>query len=316
MPSTWKVPFVQTKEFVLTSEGGISLKGYQWLPVAKPKAVLQIVHGMAEHGARYERVASRLVSHGFAVVTHDHRGHGRSVASGQLRGHMADRSGWKLAVHDVHRVNQWIRREVNWGGCVIVLGHSMGSFMVQQLLGEFPDDADAACLSGSNDRPALIKVASLVARADRARLGRRHMSPLLAKLAFGNNNRDFMPARTENDWLSRDAVEVDKYETDPACGHDMTTQFWVDFFDGLSRLGDFHKSTPRGLPLYLFAGSEDPVGERGTGVIRLLQSYRRAGLSDLRLTLYPGARHETLNETNREQVETDLLEFCQRAAAT
>lgn len=306
---------METRTF--SAVDGLPLAGYLWRPKGAPKAVLQVAHGMAEHARRYDRVARRFAEQGWLVVAHDHRGHGGSVPEGQPLGHMADEDAWGKAVTDLHRVNRVIAEEQP-GLPVVLLAHSMGSFMAQSLLAEWPDDFAAVALSGSNGEPPPIAHAGrLVTRLERLRLGRRGTSALLQKLSFGAYNEGF-EGRTEFDWLSRDPAEVDAYVADPLCGFAISVQSWLDFLDALvgltapARLARF----PKDRPIYVFSGDQDPVGERGRGVQRLVDALRRAGLRQVELKLYPGARHETLNETNREQVMADLLGWAEGAIAS
>lgn len=281
------------------------------------KAVVQVIHGMAEHGARYARLAEALAAAGYTTYAHDHRGHGHSISEASPAGHLADHDGWNLIVGDAHGVNREIARR-HPGLPIIVLGHSMGSFVLQQLLFEHPGDVVAAALSGSNGKPpAKASAGKLVARLERARVGRRRPSPLLTRLSFGDYNKAFAPARTDFDWLSRDPAEVDAYIADPLCGFEVSTQTWVDLLGALGRIADPRNvaRVPKDLPLYLFAGDSDPVGEHGKGMKRLHDAYRRAGIADVRLRLYAGGRHEMLNETNRAEVMADLIAWCDEVAA-
>jgi alpha-beta hydrolase superfamily lysophospholipase len=282
-----------------------------------PKAVVQVVHGMAEFGARYERLAEKLGQAGYHTFAHDHRGHGRSIQGGLPPGHIADADSWNLLVSDTHAINRELARRYP-GLPVIVLGHSMGSFIVQQLMFQHPGDMVAACLSASNGRPGPTALAArLMARIERARLGRRGASPVLRKLTFDDFNKQFAPTRTNSDWLSRDPKEVDIYVADPLLGFTASNQTWVDLLDALSTLADRRNiaRVPKDLPIYIFSGDRDPVGENGKGVRRLYDAYKRAGIYDVRLKLYPGARHETLNEINRKEVMADFVRWCEEVTA-
>lgn len=202
---------------------------------------------------------------------------------------------------------------------IIILGHSMGSFVLQQLLFEHPNDMIAAALSGSNGKPPPIAMlGKLVARVERARVGKRKPSPVMQKLTFEDYNKAFAPTRTEFDWLSRDTEEVDKYVADPLCGFAVSTQVWIDMLAALDRISNPSNvaKVPKGVPLYLFAGDRDPVGDYGKGVKRLYEAYKRAALFDVRLKLYPDARHEVLNETNRQEVTDDFIAWLNDVIAT
>jgi alpha-beta hydrolase superfamily lysophospholipase len=306
---------MKSDTFTLDSDDGAVIFVRRWLPEEAPRAVLQLVHGMAEHSARYAGLAAYFCERGYAVYAHDHRGHGRSVPDGGDHGDMGVDDTFERAVGDVHRVSLRIAEEQS-GLPRILCGHSMGSFMLQRVLAEYPDDAVGFALSASNGKPPAIANAGRgVARLERARLGADGKSAVLKALSFDDFNKKFKPNRTDFDWLSRDDAEVDAYITDPWCGFSVTTQAWIDFLDALQGLTDDEQLAriPKEKSIYLFAGDQDPVGDMGKGVRRLADAYRAAWLTDVELKLYPGARHETLHETNKEEVGADLHAWCERA---
>ncbi len=304
-------------DFTFGTVDGANLYVRGWL-VDQPKAVVQILHGMAEHGARYARFAQALATGRYTTYVHDHRGHGRSISEGMPPGHMADSDSWNRIVEDAHGVNREIAKR-HPGVPIIMLGHSMGSFVLQQLLFEHPGDMIAAALSASNGKPPPIAaLGKLIARIERARVGKRNPSPILQRLTFGEYNKAFSPTRTEFDWLSRDPEEVDKYVADPLCGFAVSTQAWLDMLQGLDRIAKPSNvaKVPKDKPLYLFAGDRDPVGDFGKGMKRLHDAYKRAAIFDVRLKLYPGGRHEMLNETNRQEVTDDFIAWCDEVVAS
>lgn len=308
---------MNSADFTFQTIDGAQLHVGGWT-IDSPKAVVQVIHGMAEYGSRYARLAQALGDAGYNTYAHDHRGHGKSIREGEPPGHMADEDSWNRIVEDAHGVNREIaKRHPNLP--IIVLGHSMGSFVLQQLLFEHPTDMIAACLSASNGKPpAIAALGKLIARIARLRVGKRNPSPVMQKLTFEEYNKAFAPNRTTFDWLSRDDDEVDKYIVDPLCGFAVSTQTWIDMLDALSRIANPKSisKVPKGIPIYLFAGSEDPVGNKGKGMRNLYDAYKRAGIFDVRLKLYEGARHETLNETNRQEVTNDFIAWCDEVIAT
>jgi len=307
---------MKSADFAFRTVDGADLHVSGWA-IEEPKAIVQVLHGMAEYGSRYARLAEALGAAGYTTYAHDHRGHGKSVANGVPPGHMADDDSWNRIVEDAHGVNQEIAKR-HPGVPIIVLGHSMGSWVLQQLLFEYPSDMIAAALSGSNGKPPPIAaLGKLVARIERMRVGKRSPSSIMQKLSFDEYNKAFAPNRTEFDWLSRDPDEVDKYVADPLCGFGVSTQAWIDFLAGLDRVAKPTNvaKVPKGMPLYLFAGDRDPVGDNGKGMKNLYDAYKRAAIFDVRLKLYPDARHETLNETNRQEVTDDLIAWCDEIVA-
>jgi alpha-beta hydrolase superfamily lysophospholipase len=282
---------------------------YRWLPDegAPRKAVVHIAHGMAEHAGRYGRVAEALVAAGYAVYANDHRGHGKTAAPGEL-GWMGP-GGFRRAVQDLEQLLVFEKSE-SPGLPAVLFGHSMGSYLTQAFLVETGASVRAAVLSGSSGKPSLIASAGrLVAREERWRFGPKGYSALLGGLSFGAFNKGFAPNRTAFDWLSRDAAEVDKYVADPLCGFDVSTQLWVEVLDAMAHSSrpEQQARVPRGLPIYVFSGAEDPVGEKTRSVDQLVGAYRKAGVQDVTHKFYPGGRHEMLNEVNRDEVTRDLV---------
>ncbi|MFI5315825.1 MAG: alpha/beta fold hydrolase [Myxococcota bacterium] len=285
-------------------------------PPQPPRAVVQLLHGMGEHCARYERLAAALCADGFAFYAADCRGHGQSAASDAELGHFADRDGWEKAVADVQALGERISA-THPGVARVLIGHSMGSFLALDYLTRFGDRLSAAVLSGSAPSAgALGWVFRGVAAAERLRLGARGRSELLRQLLFGRFNTAFEPARTPFDWLSRDEAEVAKYVADPHCGFVLSAGSFADFAAGLSRFQrrSVLARVPHTLPLYTFAGELDPVGG-AAGMTRLVEELRAAGLERVDAEIYPGGRHEMLNETNRDEVTRALLAWIRRALA-
>lgn len=270
---------------------------------------MHIAHGMAEHGARYERVAEALTEKGIAVYANDHRGHGRTIDGKWVQGHFADEGGWALAVQDL-RDHIDRERQLHPGLPTILMGHSMGSLLTQQFMYEHAEVIDAAVLSGTNGRPPFIaKIGRLLARFERWRQGAHGQSSIIEAMTFKDFNKKFKPNRTEFDWLSRDEDEVDLYIADPLSGFMCTNQLWIDLLDATAVFtrSENQARVPKSLPVYLFAGGRDPVGDDGASVRGLAEDYASAGLTDVTLKIYEDARHETLNETNRDEVTADLL---------
>jgi alpha-beta hydrolase superfamily lysophospholipase len=299
---------MQSTTTTVTASDGIALHTNRWLPDGPPKAVVQIAHGMAEHSARYERLAQALTAHGYAVYAHDHRGHG-STAKEIDHGYFADENGWDAVAADLRAVTRFAQEEQP-GLPVFLLGHSMGSFLARTYVIEDSRDLAGLVLSGTGGDPGpLGKVGLGVARLEARLRGRRHVSPLLDKLTFGQFNAAFKPNRTGFDWLSRDDSEVDAYVADDLCGRTFTSGFFVDLFGGLQRINDRKQvaRVRRDLPILLVAGDKDPVGDGGKGPRSVGEQYSSVGIVDVRCTLYPGARHEIFNETNRDEVTQDVI---------
>jgi alpha-beta hydrolase superfamily lysophospholipase len=315
-------------------DDGVRLYVREWKPEAnsggKPRAVLHIVHGMAEHSLRYERLARRLSQVEIEVWAADHRGHGKTAdpsvndpGRGGLLGHCADKDGFNRVTADIDIINRAIRKE-HPGVPLFLMGHSWGSFAAQNYIETFgglnapekdPVNLAGCVLSGTRG-PGGVKTAlgapfmNILAFVR----GTRGKSRLARAVADGPYSRPFRPNRTAFDWLSRDESEVDAYVEDPLCGYLCSAGFYRDLLGALNRihrqeaLGNIRS----GLPVYIFSGTADPVGEMGESPMALSAAYRIAGLKDVELVLYPEARHETLNETNRDEVTESLLSWLER----
>lgn len=309
---------MQTSTLTLDTADDTPVHVHRWLPDdgVDVRGVVQVVHGMAEHGARYAPLAEDLTAAGFAVYADDHRGHGRTAQTTDDLGFLAASRGWALVLDDLHRLTQLARGEQP-GVPVVLLGHSMGSFLAKQYVGTFPDAVDALVLSGS-DGPAgaLAEVGAVVARVERRRLGPRGRSQVLDQMTFGSYNKAFEPTRTDFDWLSRDPAQVDAYIADPWCGFVATTQMFMDLLGGLRaiELPAVRDRVRRDLPVHVFSGALDPVGGED-GVRRLVAAYEEMGLRDVQHRVYPDGRHEMLNEVNRDEVVADLLAWLDRVVA-
>jgi alpha-beta hydrolase superfamily lysophospholipase len=299
----------------LTAADGVALFVYAWLPDAPPKAVVQIAHGLAEHAGRYARLAASLNAAGYAVYAGDHRGHGRTARAPDELGFFADSDGWRKCLDDLWQLNRRIAAD-HPGLPIVLIGHSMGSFLAQHFICEHGEAVAGVVLSASNGKPApLAAVGRLIARIERLRLGRRGKSALIQALAFSAFNKPFAPARTPFDWLSRDPAEVDKYIADPLCGFQSTVQLWIDLLDALAAIADPARPAriPKRLPIFVIAGARDPVSQNTKGLAQLLAAYGGAGLERVTDRFYPEARHELFNEVNRDEVTRDVIAWLDEA---
>ena len=292
-------------------------------PVSQPLAVVHIVHGMAEYAGRYRRLAEKLCGAGIEVWAADQRGHGKtadlsvnSPENGGLLGHCADKDAFALVTADIAGINGEIRK-TRPGIPLFLLGHSWGSFIVQNYIegGDGCTEAIDGCMLSGTRGPDTLKIkAGEMIIALLAVNRRRSGSPLARAIADGPYNRPFRPNRTSFDWISRDEAEVDAYVNDPLNGNLCSLGFYRDLTKGLSQIHQDKTMARirRDLPIYIFCGSADPVGDMGASPTALVNIYRSLGIKDLEFVLYPGARHETLNETNREEVMNNLLSWIHR----
>ena len=300
------------KEFYFKGEENLDIHVYKWShEEIEPKAVIQIAHGMSETAIRYEEFAKNLTEQGYVVYINDHRGHGNTAKTIDNLGYLAEKDGFTCLVKDMNTLTNIIKEE-HEDLPVFLFGHSMGSFASQRYIMEYGENLDGLVLSGSNGKHGIkLKAAELIASMEIKKHGRKHRSKMLDSLIFGGHNRNFKPANTEFDWLSRDEKEVQKYIDDPFCGVLFTCGFFYDFIKGLQEIEDKDnlKKVPKNLPIYIISGDKDPVGENGKGVLRLRDRYESLGVKDLNCKLYKDGRHEMLNEINKEEVINDVISW-------
>ena len=278
-----------------------------WLPDdEKPRAVVQLVHGMAEHIDRYDDTARALTDAGYAVVGHTQIGHGKNAL---IPGWFSEGDGWQHLLNDIHLIRT-LAQERFPALPYFILGHSMGSFLVRCYLTIHGEGLTAAVLSGTGDFDnKTVSAGRLVAKIVCALGGAKKPSALINQLAFASNNKPFEPARTPFDWLSRDEKQVDRYVMDPACGFLFTGAGYRDLFTGILRMNDEQamRRIPRELPLLFISGDQDPVGGMGKGVKAVAERMEKVGVQSVDVALYEGARHELFNEINRAEVWRDLI---------
>jgi alpha-beta hydrolase superfamily lysophospholipase len=278
--------------FTYPAQDGVDIVGYRWDPAGMPRGAVQLTHGMGEHVRRYGALARALTDRGLVIYGQDHRGHGATARSEEELGQLGP-DGWTQLVDDVDLLVSLIRDQQP-GLPLVLLGHSMGSFAVQQYLLKHSDRVDAVVLTGTTALDQLEPALDLDKPIDLA--------------AF---NAAFEPARTEFDWLSRDEAIVDAYIADPRCGFGIDVDAGKDMFAGARRMADPGQVTAirPDLPLYFAAGELDPVNANLALLHVLVDRYRAAGLTDVTVRTYPGARHEILNETNRDEVVARILDW-------
>ena len=295
-------------DFYLNADDDHRIAVYHW-PAANPRGVVHLLHGMAEHGARYARLAEALNSRDWSLIAHDHRGHGGSVSDDELRGHYADQDGWRKVLADVSKVQTWLAGEYP-ALPRILAGHSMGSFIAMAWSLEYSASLDGLVLSSTDMKPAWqYRMLRRVLRFERWRCGARRSSGLVNALSFGAFAKKVPNRKTDFDWLSRDDNEVDQYILDPLCGHDCSTQLWFDMLDGLAAVSQDLPALDPELPVFIFAGDADPMSNFAAGV-RYLQSVLETHRPEhLRIDIHEGGRHELLNDTIRDTVTCELINW-------
>ena len=299
----------------LTSDDGHRIHLCQW-KVKNPgtlRAIIHINHGMAEHGERYAPIAAMLNRAGIDVIAHDHRGHGGSVGANEATGYFAERHGWKRVLSDVDRVQDFVAQ--NYPDLpVFVHGQSMGSFIAQSYCSHYNRSLSGVILTGSTYNPPLALVPpKLIARLEKARSGPKARSTLIHFLSFQRFNRTFKNTKTEHDWLTRSTEEIERYENDPWCGFLCTNQLWIDLLNALQTLGKKRTigKIDSKLPFYLISGERDPISydPKQHRITALRNHLVSGGIARVDYKLYPDARHEILNELNRDDVINDMIRW-------
>lgn len=298
------------KDFYFNSSTGKNkLHARMCVPDAEPRAIVQIIHGIAEYIDRYDEFMSFLADNGIIAVGTDHLGHGKSIESEEQTGFFAYDNGWDYAVRD-EEVLRLAMHENYPELPIIVFGHSMGSFMARTLLIRYPDAFNAAIISGTgNQGAALVNGGLLMGNLVTGLKGAHHYSKFLNNLAFGSYNKIYENPKTEYDWLSRDEANVQKYIDDPLCGFIPSCSLFRDMMTGVKFITNKKNLTAmnKDMPVYFMSGDMDPVGECGKGVQKAYNNFLEAGMKDVSIKLYPGGRHEMLNEINKDEVYTDIL---------
>ena len=299
----------QNESFTYPSADGVhTIHARRWVPQGQPRAVVQIVHGVAEHIGRYDHVARFLQEHGFAVCGEDHLGHGQTAEDGKY-GYFAPKGGWELLVKDIRRLRE-LEGERYPGVPYVMLGHSMGSFLTRTYLILYPGTLDGVVLSGTGqEKGPLVAGGKALASLLCTLRGPDYVSELVYGLSLGGYGRPFRKETDTTSWLSRDRSMVEANLRDPLCTFHPTVSMFRDMLGGIQFIGNPANLTRMDLdiPVYFFSGDRDPVGSMGKGVRKVEKLFREAGCRDVTVQLYPGGRHEMLNETNRQEVMENLL---------
>lgn len=279
------------------------------VPDGEVRAVVQIMHGIAEHISRYDDFMAFLASNGFVAVGTDHLGHGQSIEKPEQMGFFAEKNGWDYILKD-EEILRLAMKQTYPNVPFVLFGHSMGSFMARTHIIRYPGGFDAAIISGTgNQGAALVNSGLFMGNLVTALKGAHHYSKFLNKLAFGSYNKIYENPRTEYDWLTRDTEVVDKYIADPLCGFIPSCSLFRDMMTGVKFITNVNnlKSMKKDMPVYFMSGDKDPVGECGKGVKLAYENFKKAGMKDVYIKLYKDGRHEMLNEINKAEVYADIL---------
>ncbi len=300
------------RNFFKSTNGTDDICYYKYLPEGEVLGVFQIVHGMAENAERYEGFANYLCDRGFAVYAHEHVGHGGSVKDEARLGLFGD--GDSVAMVEDVRKMCGIAREENPGRKLVLMGHSMGSFVSRIFASEYGNMLDGFVISGTGCLNPAGKAGLALVNVMKVFKGKDYRSMFMNKMAFGKFNDRYETRRTEFDWLTRDEKIVDDYIASPYCGFIFSLNGMKALLEvnGKSNQPETFQKTRKDLPIYIVSGCMDPVGDFSEGAKKVYADYKAAGIKDLEMKLYPESRHEILNEFNKAEVSTDIAAFALR----
>lgn len=302
--------------FEFLSRDGVSvIHGVIWKPEKAnypvPKAIIQLSHGMVEYIERYNGMARYLNEQGYVVFGNDHVGHGQSVNTGEDWGYFGDKDGGRLLVEDLHTVTEKAK-DLYPGIPLILIGHSMGSFMVRRYIMEYGAEVDAAIIMGTGNQPLPLLLAgkTLVNLIGLFR-GDRHRSTFASNVMFGTYNKKIPDASSPHAWISSDKEEVETYDANPACTFLFTINGMKMLMDTICYIKKKKHidNIPKDLPILLLSGKEDPVGNYGRDVLRVCHIFRAAGIKNVHCRLYRDCRHELQNECRKEEVFSDIVRW-------
>lgn len=304
---------MKKENFYFESRDGVTkLHAICWQDETQsPKAILQIVHGMAEYIDRYDEFAVFMAKRGFIVVGDDHLGHGDSVSKDGTFGYFCKKDPATVLVRDEHRLKKMIEEKYP-GIPYYILGHSMGSFIARNYLCKYGSGIQGMILVGTgNQSKTLLRTSKILAAVTGFFCGEKKVAKTMNALAFGKYNQAIEKPKTNVDWLTKDEDIVEKYILDEKCGFTFTVNGFKGLFELIYRLQNpenFEK-IPKDIPVLFLSGEEDPVGDYGEGVVSAKNALVRAGLTEVSMKLYPTDRHEILNETDREAVYEDVYDW-------
>jgi len=297
------------KTDILTSKDGEPFCYYKWTanPNASFKGVVQIAHGLGEHAGRYDAMAHLLQKEGYEVYANDHRAHGKTAEIKRLFGYYNGNDYFEDCVADMYTLSELMKTE-HPQSKFILFGHSMGSLLSRKYVTKYGKELDALILSGTASFiKGLGNIGLVTATAVTTLRGRARQNEFLKSFFFGEFNKKFKPNRTKLDWISSDEKQVDLFAEDPYRIEDFSLGVFLDVIKNSKKLNQ--PEAFKELPILMFSGDKDPVGEMGKGVTRVANQYEKRGITDFTFNLYEGGRHEMINETNADAVKQEILEW-------
>ncbi|MFW9940431.1 MAG: alpha/beta hydrolase [Candidatus Thorarchaeota archaeon] len=305
-----------TSTFTFTDQDNIKIFVYKWEPDYKPKAIVQILHGLVEHAKRYTRVAEVLCKEGYICYADDHRGHGLTagdLTEATLEGNagVLGPNGWKGVVTDIHELSKIVKKE-HPNLPLFLVGHSWGAMLAYDYIQEWGNEISGCVLSGTNGKSnkSALQEGIKSTNSEMKKLGPTAPSKLRTFKSLNMSWQDDEGA-TGFEWLSRDKGEVQKYVDDPWCGFNTPDTLWLELSKGNEKIYDIEneKKIPKDLPIFLISGSLDPVGNNTLGIKAMVNRLKEYNIKDVSYKLYKDARHEVFNEINRDEVFKDLVNW-------
>ena len=307
------IPFEQ-KQFI--AKDGTTIFYYETPVTADTECLMIVIHGMTEHASRYRGFAEKLFRKNISLMTMDLRGHGATGQAAGIMGHFADEAGWDKMIGDIQQFTEMLQAD-HPGLPVILFGHSMGSIAARTCLIRFGELYQAGIICGTTIgiAPPVVSTGLAVANLEIKHGGPTRLSKMLVQLSFGSYNQKFKPTRTDFDWLSSNPAHVDTYMADPLCGFMCTAAFYRDMFNGLKETNkiDNISKMNKNMPVLLISGMDDPVGGMGKEVKTLYKKMQKAELTHVDCTLFPGKRHELVNDDEDGEVFNRILDFVEKA---
>ena len=294
-----------------SSDGKNTIYSEIYTPKNVPaRAIVQLAHGMIDYTGRYTALASFLCSRGIIFAGNHHLGHGKSVSDPDDYGYFAQKDGYKLVIEDVHTMNKHLRKSYP-NLPIILLGHSMGSFISRLYVAEYPSTVSGVIIHGTGGPNPLVGVGKLLAKLIKSFYGPRHRSELINTMAFGSYTSKYPKEEGHNAWLTRDLSKVADRDTNEFTSFKFTVSGYIDLFTFLGACNgkSWFKGYPKELPTLIMSGDMDPVGNYGKGPRYVYKQLMINGADNVHLKTYPGARHELFNEINADEVFDDMLEW-------
>jgi len=310
---------LKTSTFTFKDKEDIEIFVYKWEPETPPKAVVQIVHGLAEHAKRYARVAEALCNDGYICYANDARGHGRTagdLTEKTLAGNagVLGSNGWRGVVNDLHELTNIIKKE-HPDLSIFLIGHSWGAMLSQDYIQDWGNELKGVILSGTNGkvRTLVVKAGKLIIKSEIKKRAPTEPSQKMHDMNFKSNNHDWDMDEdaTGFEWLSRDKEEVQKYIDDPWCGFVSPASLWLEFLHGFEKIYDskLEQNIPKDLPIHFISGSLCVIGNKTKSVTAMINRLNKYGIKDVTHKFYEDARHEIFNEINRDEVYQDVINW-------